>query len=317
MTARIDGVVEDVPEDARPVDLSVRLGDLPLANPVMPASGCFGPELADLLPVHRLGAVVTKTVFAQARPGNPAHRLAESAQGMLNSVGIPSPGTAAFVRSGLPAYQRLGVPVVVSVGGLSEREYWQVAEALIGCPHAALEVNVSCPNLERGGQTLGSDPRALHRVVAGVVVRSAVPVLVKLGPDLTAIDTAARAAEDAGATAVTVCNSFPALAVDPGSRRAKLGHGTGGLSGPAIKPLVLRMVWQVAQAVRIPVIGCGGIGTAQDVAEYLVAGATAVQVGTATFARPFVMTEILRELPALAAELGATRLSDLVGTSSF
>jgi dihydroorotate dehydrogenase (NAD+) catalytic subunit len=317
MTARIDEVVEDVPEDARPVDLSVRLGDLPLANPVMPASGCFGPELADLLPVHRLGAVVTKTVFAQARPGNRAHRLAESAQGMLNSVGIPSSGVATFVRSGLPAYQRLGVPVVVSVGGLSEREYWQVAEALTGSAHAALEVNVSCPNLERGGQTLGSDSRALHRVVAGVVARSAVPVLVKLGPDLTAIDTAARAAEDAGATAVTVCNSFPALAVDPGSRRAKLGHGTGGLSGPAIKPLVLRMVWQAAQAVRIPVIGCGGIGTAQDVAEYLVAGATAVQVGTATFARPFVMTEILRELPALAAGLGATRLSDLVGTSSF
>ncbi|WP_459216760.1 dihydroorotate dehydrogenase [Pseudonocardia sichuanensis] len=303
--------------DARAVDLSVRLGELSLANPVMPASGCFGPELADLLPVHRLGAVVTKTVFAQARPGNRAHRLAESAQGMLNSVGIPSPGVAAFVRTGLPAYQRLGVPVVVSVGGLSEPEYWQVTEALAECAPAALEVNVSCPNLERGGQTLGADPRALHRVVAGVASRTAVPVLVKLGPDLTAIDTAARAAEDAGATAITVCNSFPALAVDPRSRRARLGHGTGGLSGPAVTPLVLRMVWQAARAVDIPVVGCGGISTAQDVTEFLVAGAAAVQVGTATFARPFVMTEILRELPAAAAELGVTRLSDLVGSSSF
>jgi dihydroorotate dehydrogenase (NAD+) catalytic subunit len=302
---------------ARPVDLSVRLGDLELANPVMPASGCFGPELAELVPVHRLGAVVTKTVFAQARPGNRAHRLGESAHGMLNSVGIPSRGVHGFARTDLPAYQRLGAPVIVSVGGLSEGEYWRVTEELAGTEHAALEVNVSCPNLERGGVTLGSDVGAVRRVVAGVVARTDVPVLVKLSPDLATIDAAARAAQEAGAAAVTVCNSFPGLAVAPETRRATLGNGTGGLSGPAIKPLALRLVWQAAQAVTIPVVGCGGIATAHDVAEFLVAGASAVQIGTATFARPFVMTEIVRELPALADRLGVTRLTDLVGTLSF
>ncbi|GAA5128418.1 dihydroorotate dehydrogenase [Pseudonocardia adelaidensis] len=317
MSGLVDGAVGGVTAPARPVDLSVRLGDLLLANPVMPASGCFGPELAELVPVHRLGAVVTKTVFAQARSGNRAHRLGESAHGMLNSVGIPSRGAREFARSGLPAYQRLGVPVVVSIGGLSEHEYLHVAEELAGTEVAALEVNVSCPNLERGGATLSADVGAVRRVVAGVVARTEVPVLVKLSPDLASIDSAARAAEDAGAAAITVCNSFPSLAVDPGTRRATLGNGTGGLSGPAIKPLALRLVWQAAQAVTIPVVGCGGIGTARDVAEFLVAGASAVQIGTATFARPFVMTEIVRELPALAAELGVTRLTDLVGTLSF
>jgi len=283
----------------------------------LPASGCFGPELAELVPVDRLGAVVTKTVFAQARSGNPAHRLGESAHGMLNSVGIPSPGTREFARSVLPAYRRIGVPVVVSIGGLAEDEYLRVAEELAGAGHAALEVNVSCPNLERGGVTLGADVDAVRRVVSGVVARADVPVLVKLSPDLTAIGAAARVAEEAGAAAVTVCNSFPGLAVDAGTRRAALGNGTGGLSGPAIKPLALRLVWQAAQAVTIPVVGCGGIGTARDVAEFLVAGASAVQIGTANFARPFVMTEIVRELPALAGELGVTRLTDLVGTLSF
>jgi dihydroorotate dehydrogenase (NAD+) catalytic subunit len=317
MSGLVDGAVGGMTAPARPVDLSVRLGDLALANPVMPASGCFGPELAELVPVHRLGAVVTKTVFAQARPGNRAHRLGESAQGMLNSVGIPSRGAREFARSGLPEYQRLGVPVVVSIGGLSEGEYSLVAEELAGTEHAALEVNVSCPNLERGGVTLSADVDAVRRVVAGVVARTEVPVLVKLSPDLASIDSAARAAEDAGAAAVTVCNSFPSLAVAAGTRRATLGNGTGGLSGPAIKPLALRLVWQAAQAVTIPVVGCGGIGTARDVAEFLVAGASAVQIGTANFARPFVMTEIVRALPALADELGVTRLTDLVGTLSF
>lgn len=317
MSGLVDRAVVGVTAPARPVDLSVRLGDLVLANPVMPASGCFGPELADLVPVHRLGAVVTKTVFAQARPGNRAHRLGESAHGMLNSVGIPSRGAREFARSGLPAYQRLGTPVVVSIGGLSEGEYFDVAEGLSGAEHTAVEVNVSCPNLEHGGRTLGSDVSAVRRVVAGVVARTRVPVLVKLSPDLASIDAAARAAEDAGAAAVTVCNSFPSLAVAPETRRATLGNGTGGLSGPAIKPLALRLVWQAAQAVAIPVVGCGGIGSARDVAEFLVAGASAVQIGTANFARPFVMTEIVRELPALADELGVTRLTDLVGTLSF
>lgn len=306
-----------VAEVGERADLSVRIGGLTLANPVMPASGCFGPELAGLLPTHRLGAVVTKTVFARPRPGNPAHRVTEGAYGMLNSVGIPSRGAAAFVRDGLRAYRELGPPVVVSVGGLSEAEYWTVTEELAGAGHAALEVNVSCPNLERGGVPIGADAGAVRRVVAGVVARADTPVLVKLAPDLAAIDASARAAADAGAAAVTVCNSFPSLAVDPGTRAPRLGNGVGGLSGPSVKPMVLRMVWQAARAVDIPVIGCGGIACADDVAEFLVAGASAVQVGTATFARPFAMAEIVDELPAVARRLGVTRLTDLIGTLTF
>lgn len=296
------------------VDLSVRLGELTLANPVMPASGCFGAELTSLLDVRTLGAVVTKTVFAEPRPGNRTHRLTEVAHGMLNSVGIPSQGAAEFRRAGLGGHARLGVPVVISVGGLSPQEFWRAAEELAGAGHAAVEVNVSCPNLEYGGAPLDADLDVMRHVVAGVIARSDKPVLVKLSPQLGSIAEAAKAAEDAGATAVTVCNSFPALAVDLHSRGPALGNGTGGLSGPAVKPLALRLVWQAAQAVDIPVVGCGGIRSARDVAEYLVAGATAVQIGTATFTRPNTMARIVEELPALVAQLGPARLADLIGT---
>ncbi|GAB2984483.1 dihydroorotate dehydrogenase [Amycolatopsis acidiphila] len=305
-------------EPAKPTcpqsDLTVELGGLALVNPVMPASGCFGPELVDLMPVDVLGAVVTKTVFATARPGNPAHRITEVSNGMLNSVGIPSRGAAEFRRSGLGGYAKLAAPVVVSIGGLSTREYWRVADELAGTGHAALEVNVSCPNLERSGATLDSDLRAMSEVVAGVVARSAKPVLVKLSPQLQTIGDAAKAAQDAGASAVTVCNSFPGMAVSADRREPELGNGTGGVSGPAVKPLALRLVWLAAQAIDIPVVGCGGIRSASDVAEFLIAGATAIQIGTATFAQPYLMAQIVAELPVLARRLGVDRLADLIGT---
>ncbi|WP_020495726.1 dihydroorotate dehydrogenase [Sciscionella marina] len=296
------------------VDTRVELGGLTLANPVMPASGCFGPELADLLPVETLGAVVTKTVFASARPGNATHRITEVPNGMLNSVGIPSRGVAEFRRSGLGGYAALDAPVVISIGGLSTQEYWRVAEELADTEHAAFEINVSCPNLERGGQTLDTDPRAMSEVVAGVVARSAKPVLVKLSPQLQTIGEAAKTAEDAGATAVTVCNSFPGMAVNPDRRTSELGNGMGGVSGPVVKPLALRLVWLAAQAAGIPVVGCGGIRAASDVAEFLLAGATAVQIGTANFAQPYVMAKVVEELPAMARRLGVDRISDLIGT---
>ncbi|MEU8633628.1 dihydroorotate dehydrogenase [Amycolatopsis sp. NPDC048633] len=296
------------------VDLSVPLGPLTLANPVMPASGCFGPELGPLLPVRELGAVVTKTLFAQRRSGNPSHRLTESALGMLNSVGIPSPGTSRFVHDVLPRYREFGVPVIASVGGLSVAEYWQVTEELAGVDCAALEVNVSCPNLEHGGLSIGADPAAVEDVVAGVAARTPLPLIVKLTPGVTDIGEIARAAERAGATAVTVSNTFPAMAVDVTTRRAVLGNGTGGLSGPAVKPLALRLVWQAAAAVDIPVIGCGGISSARDVVEFLIAGATAVQVGTATFTRPYAMAEIVRDLPGQCAGLGVGAVHELIAT---
>ncbi|MFE2644602.1 dihydroorotate dehydrogenase [Streptomyces nigra] len=310
-----DHLFETAPTQGEISGLEVRLGDWALANPVMPASGCFGPELGALMPIAELGAVVTKTLFAGIRSGNPAHRLTESAHGMLNSVGIPSPGTEGFIRAVLPAYRGFGVPVVASLGGLTVEEYWQVTEELAVAEPLidAYEINVSCPNLEHGGLAIGTDAATVERVVAGVAERTRLPLLVKLTPSVTSIGDIARAAEAAGAHAVTVCNSFPGMVVDPATRTTVLGNGVGGLSGPAVKPLALRLVWQAASAVTIPVIGCGGIATARDVVEFLLAGATAVQVGTATFTRPYVMVEIVRALPALCAELGVTDLAELIG----
>jgi dihydroorotate dehydrogenase (NAD+) catalytic subunit len=294
-------------------DLEVRLGSLTLANPVMPASGCFGPELGSLLPVRDLGAVVTKTVFADERSGNPAHRLTETGHGMLNSVGIPSPGIGRFRGETLPAYREFGVPVIASIGGLTVEEYWKVAEQLSDAPVDAVEVNVSCPNLEHGGVAIGADAAAVERVVSGVTARVSVPVLVKLTPNVTSIAEIAGAAEQAGADALTVCNTFPGMAIDAEARMAQLGSGTGGLSGPAVKPLALRLVWQAAAAVSIPVVGCGGITTARDVAEFMLAGAAAVQVGTATFARPYAMSAIVRDLVRLCRELGVCHVRELTG----
>lgn len=295
-------------------DLSVELGDLRLTNPVMPASGCFGPELAPLLDLSGLGAVVTKTVFAEQRSGNPAHRITEVKHGMLNSVGIPSPGIEPFRRGLLRQYQACGTPLVVSMGGLYVEEYWHVAEGLAAEQVDAFEINVSCPNLEHGGLAIGSSPEMVDKVVRGVRDRVTQPLFVKLTPTVSAIGEVALAAQGAGADAVTVCNSFPALAVDAVTRRSVLGSGGGGLTGPSIKPLALRLVRDAAAAVDIPVIGCGGITTALDVAEFMIAGATAVQVGSATFTYPDAMAQIIADLGPLCRRLGIDRLRDLIAT---
>ena len=295
-------------------DLSVTIGDLRLANPVMPASGCFGPELAPLLDLAQLGAVVTKTVFAERRSGNPAHRLTETDYGMLNSVGIPSPGTDGFAQGLLREYQASGVPVVVSIGGLYVEEFWHIAEGLSGEQIDAFEVNVSCPNLEHGGLVIGTSPEMIDKVVRGVRERVSQPLFVKLTPTVVAIEDVAMAAQAAGADAVTVCNSFPALAVDAATRRSVLGNGVGGLTGPAIKPLALRLVRDAAAAVDIPVIGCGGITTALDIAEFMIAGASAVQVGSATFTRPDAMAQIIADLRPLCSRLGVARICELIAT---
>lgn len=295
--------------------LAIAIGRLQLSNPVMPASGCFGPELAEVLNLGELGAVVTKTVFASVRSGNPAHRLTEVPGGMLNAVGIPSIGAARFRRETLPAYRASGTRVVVSIGGLSVTDFFDIAEELVEENFDALEVNVSCPNLEGDGREIGSDLAKVEAITAGVVERAAGrAVIVKLSPNVTAIEDAAEAAERSGADAVIVANTFKALAVDFGGRRAALGNVTGGYSGPGVKPIVLRMVWQTAQRVGIPVIGCGGVRTARDAAEYILAGASAVQVGTATFGRPTTMTDIISGLPAQLNELGAADVASLVGT---
>lgn len=285
--------------------LSVRLGSLELPNPVMPASGCFGPELAELTPVERLGAVVTKTIFTQPRAGNPAHRLGETSGGMLNSVGIPSPGLDEFRQRVLPAYCQLGPKVVVSLGGLSVPDYLELADALCDQAIDAFEINVSCPNLGHGGLEIGSTPATIERVTRGVVDRAVGrPVIVKLTPNVTSVPELARAAEDAGADAVTVANTLVGMALQRETRRPVLGNSTGGVSGPIVRPMILRMVWQTADAVNIPVVASGGITGVDDVLDYLAVGATAVQVGTATFGRPSTMVDIVAALAGRAGSVG-------------
>ncbi len=295
--------------------MAVGIGALELANPVMPASGCFGPELGAVIDLNRLGALVTKTVFYKRRSGNPAHRLAETHGGMLNSVGIPSRGVDAFLADILPQYTGWQPPTIVSLGGLAVSEYFVLAERLADVPGiAAFELNVSCPNLEAGGLEIGSNPRLVERVVRGVVDRSRIPVISKLTPNVTSIADIARASEAGGASAVSAINAIVGMAIDLRTRQTQIGNVTGGLTGPATKPLALRMVWQVARAVSIPVIGIGGIATAEDALEFMVAGATAVQVGTATFTRPDAM---LRILDGMRAWLQAERVDDvrdIVGT---
>ena len=300
------------PPSAGP-DLSVTIGSLQLSNPVMPASGCFGPELAPLVPVSEIGATVTKTLFADRRGGNPTHRLFETPFGMINSVGIPSPGTQGFIDEVLPRYRTLGVPTIVSVGGLRVSEYLSVMDELAATELDAVEVNVSCPNLEAGGLEIGTNPAAITEVVQGVVARTTAPVLVKLTPMVSSITDVVRAAAEAGASAVTVANSFPGLTLDE-QHKPTLGNVVGGVSGPAIKPLALRLVWEAVNAADIPVIGCGGIRTTDDALDFLAVGATAIQVGTANFAHPYVMAEISRELAERCAQSGRPDLRTYVAS---
>lgn len=312
----IDGGMIEIPDFVTGVrDIGVSIGELFLPNPVMPASGCFGPELGRIISLSGLGAVVTKTIFSDVRSGNPSHRLTETPMGVLNSVGIPSPGIRGFISHVLPAYQATGVPVIVSVGGLRTHEYWETAEALESQTVGALEINVSCPNLEHDGLEVGTNPRLLERLIGGIVARTQRPTIVKLTPNVTRIGDVAVAAESAGAAALTVANTFVGMSIDIRSRRAVLGNVTGGVSGPAIKPMALRLVWEVAKRVRLPVIGCGGIANVQDALEFFMAGATAVQVGTATFSNPAAMLDIISSLPAELATLGASSVYELIGTA--
>jgi dihydroorotate dehydrogenase (NAD+) catalytic subunit len=300
---------------AVPADPRVRIGSLELANPVMPASGCFGPELGALIDLKRLGALVTKTIFHNPRAGNAAHRLAETTAGMLNSVGIPSRGTEAFLEETLPLYAAYGVPTIVSIGGLSIDEYFVIADRLAGHPDiAALEVNISCPNLEAGGLEIGANTDNVRRVVQGVVDRSTVPVIAKLTPNVTSIADLARASQDGGAAGISAINTFVGLAIDRKNRRSLLGAFTGGLSGPAIKPLALRAVWQVARAVSIPVVGIGGIATPEDALDFLIAGASAVQVGTATFTRPDTLIRVLDGIQSWLTAEGLASVGELIGS---
>ncbi len=298
------------------VDLTVQLGRLALPNPILVASGTFGyaREMAGLVDLARLGGIIPKTITQLPRAGNPPWRTLETTGGMLNSIGLDNDGIEAFVDHHLPYLASLGVPIIVSVAGKSHDEFVQLGARLNGLSGvAALELNISCPNVS-GGVDFGTDPLMCERVVSGVRAVASQPIIAKLTPNVTDVRVIARAAEAGGADAVSLINTLQGLAIDWRKRRPLLGNVLGGLSGPAIKPIALRMVYQVAQVVKIPVVGIGGIATLDDCLEFFIAGASAVQIGTANFYDPSCTMTMLDGLSAAISSLGAKSVREIVGT---
>ncbi len=302
------------------LDVKLTGGSRPLIlkNPVMNASGTFGSglEFAPYGDIARLGAVVVKGLSLAPRPGNPVPRIAETSCGMLNAVGLQNSGVEHFLEHVLPALPWAEVPIIANMYAACAEDFGELAGLLSGAPGvAALEVNISCPNVHEGGVLFGQDPGMAERVVAAVKARAGqTPVVVKLSPNVTDITVIAKAAEAAGADALTCINTLSGMAVDLESRRPLLANIVGGLSGPAIKPVALRCVWQVCRAVRVPVIAAGGVSSARDVLEFLLAGAHAVQVGTACFSDPTAIFRIVEDLPALCEQLGIGDLDDYRGS---
>ncbi|HOX05126.1 MAG TPA: dihydroorotate dehydrogenase [Planctomycetota bacterium] len=301
------------------VDLSTRLGPLTLANPVLVASGTFGfgMEMSRVADVRKLGAVVMKSLTVKPRSGNPPPRIVETPAGMLNAIGLENPGIDGFLRTILPQARNLGVPLVANIAGSTVEDYVTLAgrltrEATGGI--VAIEMNVSCPNVGAKGLHFGVSPELLKGLVAAVRAETKLPLVVKLSPNVTDVVEVAKAALAGGADALTLINTLLGMAVDVKTRRPKLANITGGLSGPAVKPVALRMVHQVWQATKAPIIGLGGIATADDALEFIIAGASAVSVGTWNFVEPTAAAELPEKMAARAAELGISRLSELVGT---
>jgi dihydroorotate dehydrogenase (NAD+) catalytic subunit len=301
------------------VDMSTQLGAAVLPNPVMTASGCagYGRELDQFFDITQLGAVVTKSIMLQPRSGRPTPRMAETPSGMLNSIGLQGPGIDLFVERDLAWLEQRGARVVVSIAGGSAEEYLRLAQKLRhSSAVTAIEVNISCPNVEDRGQVFACDPLSSATVVEGVKRNSApgVPVLAKLSPDVTDIVAIARACVDAGADGLSMINTLLGVVIDTETMRPHLGGVTGGLSGPAIRPVAVRAVWQVHQAMpEVPIVGMGGIRTGQDAFEFILAGASAVEVGTTVFHDPTAPVRVAEELQRLLAERGFDRLGDAIG----
>ena len=297
--------------------LSVELCGISLDNPVIPASGTFGYgyEFAELYDINCLGTFSFKGTTRQPRYGNPTPRIAEAPAGMLNAVGLQNPGVDAVIAEELP--KLAGVfrkPVMANVSGFSLDEYVEVCEKLDQCDQVGwLEVNISCPNVHGGGMAFGTDPRAAAEVTAAVKKVTTKPVIMKLSPNVTDITAVARACADAGADAISLINTLLAMRIDLKKRKPLLANVTGGLSGPAVFPLALRMVYQTARAVSVPVIGLGGVSSAEDVIEMMLAGATAVEIGAANLTQPFVCRDIIEKLPSVMDACGISNLKDIIG----
>ena len=298
-------------------DLSVQIGSLHLKNPIMAASGCFGYglEYASSVNIADIGAVVSKGLFMKAREGHAPPRIVETPSGMLNAIGLQGIGVHRFVAEKLPELHRLGVTSIVNVCGTTIDEYCEVSRVLSDAEGVgAIELNISCPNIKEGGIQFGCSLTGTYDVVSAVRKVTTLPIIPKLTPNVTDVASFARASEEGGADAVSLVNTFLALAIDIETRQPKLTNGMGGLSGPAIRPIAVRMVYECAQAVKLPIIGMGGIATAEDVIEFMIAGAAAVQVGTANFVDPFIWNQLLAGIESYMDRHHIARVSEITGT---
>jgi len=302
--------------DAGEPDLRVKIGSLELANPVMTASGTFGyaREFENLMNLHRLGAVIVKGISLEPRPGNPPPRIVETACGMLNAIGLQNVGVDRFITEKMPYLDGLNVPVIVNILGGSVEEYREITKRLEGVPGVAgIEVNISCPNVKEGGVAFGGDPKMAAEVTSAVKEVSSVPVIVKLSPNVTDIKEMAYAVQEGGADSISLINTLIGMAINLKKRRPELANVIGGLSGPAIKPVALRMVFEASRVVSIPLIGIGGIENAEDALEFMLAGASAVQVGTANFVNPRASEDVVDGIGRYVEEEKLESIRDIIG----
>lgn len=298
------------------MNIKVNLAGVELKNPVMVASGTFGSgaEYSEFVDLNRLGAVVTKGVASVPWPGNPAPRIAETASGMLNAIGLQNPGIDLFSKRDLPFLEKFDTKVIVNVCGHSTEEYLDVVERLADEPRVdMLEINISCPNVKEGGIAFGQDPKAVEAITKAVKAKAKQPIIMKLSPNVTDITVMAKAAEAGGADCLSLINTLTGMKIDIERQTFAIANKTGGLSGPAVKPVAVRMVYQVANAVKIPIIGMGGICTAEDAMEFILAGATAVSIGTANFTNPYTTVEVIDGIEAYMRRHGVEDINELIG----
>ena len=298
------------------IDLSVDIAGIKMKNPVMVASGTFGygEEYCTFFDLSELGAIVTKSITLRPRQGNRPPRIAETPSGMLNAIGLQNVGIDAFISEKMPFLRTLGIPIIVSISGEDETEYIEIAERLSQIADVSgLEINISCPNVAKGGMQFGSDSQMTYELINSLRCATNLPLIVKLSPNVTDIVEIAKSAEQAGADALSLINTFLGMSIDIKSRKPKLGNITGGLSGPAIRPIAVRMVWQVFNVVKIPLIGMGGIMNADDALEFIIAGATAVSIGTANFVNPTTAIEVIKGIEEYMQKNEFSDINNLIG----
>lgn len=302
-------------KNAPAFDTSVTIAGVTLKNPVMTASGTFGSgaEYSEFVDLNKLGAVVTKGVANVPWPGNPTPRIVETHSGMLNAIGLQNPGIDLFCKRDIPYLKQFDTKIIVNVCGRSTEDYLEVVERLGNEPVDMLEINISCPNVKEGGIAFGQDPKAVEAITKAVKAKAKQPVIMKLSPNVTDITVMAKAAEAGGADAISLINTLTGMKIDINRQCFALANKTGGLSGPAIKPIAVRMVYQAANAVSIPVIGMGGIACAEDALEFILAGASAVSIGTANFFNPYAAEETVQGIEAYMREKKVARLTDMIG----